>query len=410
MLSKNISFTTHYDLCTGCGLCKVSCPNKAISIIIHNGSFLPVVSEDNCNKCGKCLKICPGIGVKLKELSLSKFVEGGIKENIYIGRYLQCYTGYSNDPYLREKSASGGALSQFLIWLLEKNKIDGALVTCFDKDSPLKVRSFIARTKDEILTARGSKYAPVTLHGALNELKSAESGKYVVVGLPCHIHGLVKLMAIDKNLREKVYATFSLFCSGSQTFNYTDYLLKQYGGDVKELNYLAYREGSPTGMVAKGCGFEFFKEYKKYNKPLGSTFYPRRCLLCVDMFGELADLSFGDIHCDNPNEAGTGINAVIVRAQKWLDLLNEAKIDGVLTINEISSERMLYKRTMAPVKKGRNASFVELLRKLRLPIPEYDSKYNANVGIKIGMRYFIMRTKQFLGSHRCLWFFLPKMK
>ena len=26
-----------------------------------------------------------------------------------------------------------------------------------------------------------------------------------------------------------------------------------------------------------------------------ATFYPKRCLLCVDMFGELADVSFGDI-------------------------------------------------------------------------------------------------------------------
>lgn len=408
--SKSVSYTTHQDLCSGCGICGSACIKNAISIDNINGTFRPSVDDNICKGCGRCLKTCPGIGVKLNELSSSIFADDGIKEDKYIGRYLQCYKGNSNNPLLREKAASGGVVSQFLIWLLENKKIDGAIVTRFNKDAPLKVCSLIARTKDDVLSAKGSKYTPVSLHDAMAELNATEAGKYVVVGLPCHIQGVRKLMSIDKKLREKIYGTFSLFCSGSQTFNYTEYILKQYGGNVVDLNYLAYRENSPTGMVAKGKGFEFFKEYRKYNVPLKATFYPKRCLLCVDMFGELADVSFGDIHCDDPNEAGSGIDAVIVKSKEWQDLLNEAKAAGAITLNEITTERMLHKRAMAPVKKGRNASFVELLKKLHLPAPEYDSKYNARVNIKIGMRYIVMRTKQFIGNHRCLWFLLPKLK
>lgn len=410
MFSKSISYITHCDLCTGCGICQDVCPKKAISIVQDKSKFRPVINDAFCTSCGRCQKTCPGIGVKLNEISSSIFVDEDIKEDMFMGRFIQCYTGHCNEPLLREKAASGGALSQFLIWLLENRKIDGALVTRFDKEAPLKVRSFIARTKEDILSAKGSKYAPVSLHEALAELKVADSGKYVVVGLPCHIQGVRKLMSMDRNLREKICGTFSLFCSGSQTFNYTEYILKQYGGNAEDLNYLAYREGSPTGMVAKGSCFEFFKEYRKYNVPLKATFYPKRCLLCVDMFGELADVSFGDIHCDDPNEAGSGIDAVIVRSKEWQYLLNEAKADGAITLNEITSERMLYKRVMSPVKKGRNASFVEMLKALHLPAPEYDSKYNAKVNIKIGLRYMIIRAKQFIGNHRCLWFLLPKLK
>lgn len=407
---KSISYVVSSNICTGCGLCEYVCTKKAISISVVKGTFRPLVNESLCTGCGRCIKACPGVGAKLNEIASSVFSEYGFKGDTYIGRYLQCYTGHSNDPFFREKAASGGVLSQLLIWLLENNKIDGVLVTRFDKSAPLKVRSFIARTKEEIISAMGSKYAPVSLHEGLSELKTANAGRYVVVGLPCHLHGVRKLMSVDKNIRDKVCGLFSLFCSGSQTFSYTEYILKQYGGNVDDLNYLAYREGSPTGMVAKGNGFNIFAQYRNYNKPLGATFYPKRCLLCVDMFGELADVSFGDIHCDDPNEAGEGIDAVIVRNNEWQDLLKDAESDGAITLNGITVERILYKRTMAPVKKGRNASFVELLKKMHQPVPEYDSKYNAKIEIKIILRYMIMRTKQFIGCHKCLWFLLPKLK
>lgn len=407
---SNITYTTHHDLCTGCGICVESCPRKAINIAIDKAVFRPIVNEVICNGCERCLKVCAGVGVKLNELSSSVFAEDGIKVDLYIGRYLQCYIGHSNDSHLRELAASGGTISQFLIWLLDNNKIDGALVTRFDKNTPLKVSSFIARSKEDILSSKGSKYSPVSLHEALNELKAADPGQYVVIGLPCHVHGVRKLMAIDKKIREKICGTFSLFCSGSQTYHYTEYILKQYGGNVDDLNYLAYREGTPTGMVARGKGFNFFAEYIKYNVPLKATFYPKRCLLCVDMFGELADVCFGDIHCDDPKEAGLGVNAVIVRNKVWQELINEAMAAGAITLNEITKERMLHKRSMASVKKERNASFVEILKKMHQPVPEYDSKYDSKVDIKICIRYMIIRIKQFVGRHKTMWFLLPKLK
>lgn len=136
----------------------------------------------------------------------------------------------------------------------------------------LKVETIIASTKEDILSAKGSKYSPVSLYGVLKLLKKADGNRYVVVGLPCQVQGIRKLLDVDKKLSNKIIGVFSLFCSGSQTFNYTEYILKQCGGNVDNLEYLAYREGSPTGMVAKGKGFDFFKEYVRYNMPLKGTF------------------------------------------------------------------------------------------------------------------------------------------
>lgn len=411
--SNNISYTVKHDLCTGCGVCVSACPNNAIQMTVKDGRFVPHITEDLCKNgkgCHRCYDTCAGIGIDLCERSHFHYNDKDTKENTLAGRYLHCFVGHSNDAFLREKAASGGTLSQFLIWLLENKKIDGAIVTCFDKEAPLKVKCHIARSKEEVVSSIGSKYGPVSLHDVLPLIKESKGERFVLVGLPCHIHSMRKLASIDKSINEKIVGMFSLFCSGSQTFNYTEYILKQCGGNTKELEYLAYREGAPTGMIAKGKGFNFFKEYGKYNMPLKSTFYPRRCLLCVDMFGELADINFGDIHIEENNISGTGINGIIVRSHYWLNLLEEAYHDNSIDLREISIERMLKRRMMAKAKKERNASFVRLLHAIHCPAPIYDSSFMSSLSIKYIIRYYIMRIKQYIGKHKQLWFLLPKIK
>lgn len=54
------------------------------------------------------------------------------------------------------------------------------------------------------MKAKGSKYAPVSLHNAVAGIKAASGTKYVIVGLPCHIQGFRKLEAIDRKFRDKV--------------------------------------------------------------------------------------------------------------------------------------------------------------------------------------------------------------
>ncbi len=380
---------------------------------VKNGCFLPVVSEGTCKNdkgCHRCYDSCPGIGIDLQDCSEKSFSDFEIKENPYIGRYLQCYIGHTNDEILRESAASGGMVSQFLIWLLENRMIDGALVTGFDNNSPLKVRSYIARSKEDIINAKGSKYGPVSIHDGLKELMEADYGKFVIVGLPCHIHGIRKFLASNRKYGERIIGIFSLFCSGTQSFNYTEYILKQCGGSLKDLHYLSYREGHPSGMIAKGSSFEFFKDYNSYNRPLKSTFYPRRCLLCVDMFGELSDISFGDIHIKDKKITGVGISALIVRNRKWQTLLKDAQNDNAISLEEITENQMLENRTMASVKKSRNASFIDLLNLFHIATPRYGSSYNSKVNLKIAFRYCFMRFKQFIGKHKLLWFLLPKIK
>ena len=410
----NVTYTVNNNLCTGCGICQGACPSHAVSIVVRKGEFRPQIDVSRCNNskgCHRCYDVCPGLGVDLLELAKKEFGEDGIIEDKYIGRYLKCYTGYSKDEELRYHAASGGSLSQFLIWLLENDKIDGAVVTKFDKFEPMKVKSIVAKTREDIVSAKGSKYAPTTLGDAINNLKKEKGNRFVVVGVPCQIEGLRKLMSLDKKLASKVCGLFSVFCSGSRSFNFTEYVMKERNIDIGKIDYLAYRDnGCLGGLVVKGTNIDFYEDYQSYCHPLRSFFIPRRCVLCVDHFGELSDVSFGDIHIEPYKNDKIGVNSIVTRNPLWDDLLTQAEKSGVLSLDTLNPEVLLNSQVMAKVKKKRNVIFCKILKIIGRKAPEYGSDYGTRINIKSLLDFLQMRFQQFVGQHKKLWWIISLLK
>lgn len=435
MRTPNINHTIQNDLCTGCGVCEAICPQTAIKTVIKNGRFLPKIDDTLCNNnrgCHRCFDVCPGVGVNLISLAEDNFNDDGVLEDKMAGRFLRCYTGYSSDFEVRYHSASGGMVSQFLIWLLDKKYIDGAIVTRIDNKKPLMVESFIATSREEIISARSSKYSPVSLHKALCDLKKADGGNYVVVGLPCHIQGVRKLMATDKRIREKVSGLFAIYCSCGRTFYMTEHIFKERGIKQEHLNYFQYRDEGCLGKMVAKCPLaegntirvmnansesvienneRVYKEhYQSYYHPLRSFFIPRRCLLCIDHYGELGDISFGDIHIKPYSDDKIGINSLIVRKQLWLDLLEECKRDGAVVLDEVPFQTVSDSQPMSFKKKGRNGAFINICRKLGEEVPVYDVDYLLKPTFYDWLDYSNNRIQQFLGRHKWLWPIVSKMK
>ena len=411
----NISYTLTNDLCLGCGICENACPSKAITTVVIDGRFLPKINENSCKNskgCHRCHDICPGVGIELNRIASEQFTDKGTNTDKWIGRYMKCFTGHSNDYNIRYHSASGGMVSQFLIFLLKKGYIDGALVTAFDQENELLVRSYIATTAEDILAAKSSKYAPVSLHSAAVDIKTAKGNKYVIVGLPCHIEGFRKLEAVDRKFKEKIAGYFAIYCSSGRTFNLTEYVFNKLNIQKEELIYLAYRdEGCLGSLVAKTRDGKKYKEkYQSYYHPLRSFFVPRRCLLCIDHYGELGDVCFGDIHIEPYMEDKIGVNSLVVRKQVWLDRLLEAKAEGYITLDEISAETLNSSQKMAKKKKGRNERFIILNRRLKHAVPKYDVAMPHKVGLKTVLDYAQNRTQQFLGRHKGLWWLINILK
>lgn len=402
----NIVYTVKHNLCCGCGICEGVCPTNAIKIVAKQGLFSPVVNASKCNNekgCHRCYDVCPGLGFCLKEES-QKVFEPDLQDDRLVGRYLKTYVGYSCDVDLRYHAASGGLITQFLIWLLDHNEIDGAVVTRFDKNSDYKVSTFIATTREELLSAKGSKYSPVTMSGIIRQLKAAEGQKYVVVGLPCHIQGFRKAEKKDLLLKNKIIGYFSIFCSSSRSFFFTEYLMKERNIALEKVEYLAYRDrGNQGGLVIQGDNFDYYQDYRKYCHPLKSIFVPRRCLFCADHFGEMADLSFGDINIKPYNEDRIGINSLIVRNSLWETKLLEAVEFGVIALDMVDIDVINKSQPSAKMKKGRNLNFVRLLGGVGRKVPEYDIMASTNMSIKIVIQYAMNRMQQYIGRHKGLW-------
>jgi len=422
---RNISYTIKNDLCLGCGICQSACPSNAINILVKNGRFIPHIDKTKCKNdrgCHRCHDICPGLGVDLKRIANEQFTDEQIKNNAWAGRFLKCFTGHSNNKEIRYHSASGGMVSQFLIFLLEKGYIDGAVVTAFDEKNELMVRSYIAHNREEVLQAKSSKYAPVSLHGMSQAIKKENGSRYVIVGLPCHIQGFRKLEEKDRNFKDKIVGYFAIYCSSGRTFYLTEHVFKERGIRKENLTYFAYRdEGCLGSLVAKQQSGDpaeninkknnIYKErFQSYYHPLRSFFIPRRCLFCIDHYGELGDVCFGDIHIKPYMDDKIGINSLIVRKKKWLDLLEEAQKEGIITLNEITVDTLNASQRMAGKKKGRNERFIVLNKRLGHIVPIYDIPLPKKIGLKTVLDYAQNRAQQFLGCHKSLWWLVSKLK
>lgn len=422
---NNINKTVRNNLCTGCGICEDVCPTHSIRIECRNGENSPVLEEKTClgDKCGRCLKVCPGIGCNLTEMANKFFSNEDSKTDKYIGLFQNLHTGYSLDDEIRWHSASGGMVSQFLIYLLDKKIIDGAVVTGFSENDHITPVSYIARTKEDVLKARSSKYCPVALNKVGNEIKNSE-GKYVIVGMPCHIQGFRKRASIDRKFSEHVVGYFSIYCSSNRTFYARDFLLKRYGVDKKEIKYFAFRDNGCLGSLVvdaagKGAEFPSFATNKssecreskslisisffRYYGALRSFFKPRRCLTCIDHYGELADVCFGDIHIKPYSDDKVGISSWIVRNPYFEDLFKQAEADGYITMSDVNA-RILNEsqKAMLYPKQRRAHAIMNMDRMIGRKTAQYDIQLEKP-HLKDYVSEIVCQCQRFVGRHKVLW-------
>ncbi|MCC8147100.1 MAG: Coenzyme F420 hydrogenase/dehydrogenase, beta subunit C-terminal domain, partial [Bacteroidales bacterium] len=403
-----IQYTLKNDICTGCGICEDVCPTKSIDMIRVNGEIHPKLNKITCigDKCGRCLKVCPGVGMDLDE-DYNLVTQTEVKfEDKYIGKYKGLYTGYSLDQNIRYHGASGGLLSQFLIYLLEKKIVDGVAVTGFSELDKITPISYIARTKEEVLKAKGSKYCPVALNKIGNEIKQSD-GKYIIVGLPCHIEGFRKREKIDPKFKEKILGYFALYCSSNRSFKAQDYIFRNLKIRKKEIEYFAYRDRGCLGnMIIETPKKENEIPYSKYYRLLRSFFKPQRCLMCIDHYGKLADVSFGDIHIKPYSEDHIGISSCITKSKEFDQLLLNAQKEGYLHLDPVkpsvlnaSQAQMLYPRSRKVKAKMKIHSL------LGKKTPKFDCKYD-NPKIKDYVSVILTDIQRFIGRHKNFWFLI----
>jgi coenzyme F420 hydrogenase subunit beta len=403
--NKTILPVVKSGLCTGCGTCTGICPRNAIRMVIDKsrGIYIPQLDVERCNECGLCFEACPGHSVDFHQLNLDIF--GKEPEDVLLGNYLNCYIGHANDENIRFNSASGGMITALLLFALKEGLINGVLVTGMNKDRPLEPEPFVARTKEEIMSAAKSKYCPVPANIALREILDSKDGeRFAVVGLSCHIQGIRKSAAVNKKLKDRIAWYFGLLCNHTPTFLATEYLLclaRVKGEDISELHYRG--EGWPGKMRigVKGRDDVLLPFVEYWDKGFGHFFRPGRCLLCPDHGNELADISFGDPWGIEGDDS-SGESMAITRSGPGEELLQEAaKEDIELRLIDRARVRGV------GLREGIEAN-LSLSKTLGKRVPYYNRKLPKPV-LSAYVKTVSGYLRAYLGTNRFLWPLLPHL-
>jgi len=118
---KSIKDVVKKNGCAFCGTCEAICPSGAISHKKTDNSYKFIIDKNKCTNCGLCLKVCSGIGIDYdyhNQKIFGKKLQS--EEDKLLGVVENCYYTYSKDKNIRYHSASGGSISSFLIFLLER--------------------------------------------------------------------------------------------------------------------------------------------------------------------------------------------------------------------------------------------------------------------------------------------------
>jgi len=370
----NIKSIVVNGLCTQCGTCIAVCPFDAISLYQHKSQgLLPKVDDNLCTQCGKCVEVCPGQSVDLAQLQQEFF--GQTAKDELFGNYIEIFSGYSTVPEIRYNGASGGIVTTILISLLKKGEIDGALVVRMSQKRPLEPEVFIARTEEELISAQQSKYLPVPMNLGLKEIIKDKNGKYAIVGLPCHFHGLRLVEKKNPNLKNKILLRIGLLCGFNPTLSSTKFLLRRAGvknfEDVKEIKY---RDGDwPCGFraILKDGTDRFLYPIEQF---LFShyVFERHRCAMCLDHTCELADISVGDEWRAKLKKDAGGWSYLIVRTKIGKEIVEKFAKERLLYLEPIDSS-VIYGGQYGSLnfKKKGSFAFAKIRRLFNKQVPDY---------------------------------------
>ncbi|MCK4521240.1 MAG: Coenzyme F420 hydrogenase/dehydrogenase, beta subunit C-terminal domain [Nanoarchaeota archaeon] len=413
-MKNTIEKVTNNNLCNGCGTCIGICPVNAISLRknLSGNFYLPLIDKERCINCGKCYNVCPGHSVDFKKLNQKIF--GKQPENKLIGNFIKAYTGFSKDENLRFNCSSGALVTELLLFLLENREIDGALVTTMNEKNPLEPKVILAKTKKQILNASKSKYCPVALGVGLKEVLK-NKGKFAVVGLPCHIHGIRKAEQLIPDLKDKIKFHFGLVCMHTMGFLATEYYLKSLNikkEDIKEIQYrgkgwpgftsIYLKNGKKIEIPRNNKKKKNFKQILDYETAFHLSFIPERCLTCTDGLNELADITFGDawlpeyLKTDNK-----GTSLVITRTKKADELIERVKANKKIELNELPIESVIKGHKNALIFKKSLKAKTLFLKK-----PNYNQDLIKNVTIKNWILSFISIIFSKISKRRWSWLFL----
>ena len=269
----------------------------------------------------------------IDRLSRKRWTDEDIRK--YVGRCREAHLTCATDENVRNGAASGGTVSALLISALETGFIDAALV-CRPSihDGKVRAEPALARTRDQVLAARGSLYVPTDFAASAMDLLARAQGRLAVVALPCNLELLRRRMSRRPELAEKIAVTISLTCGHSSQEALVDAIVSRLERRTgARLVGFSFRTGPWRGKLTAE-----FDNGVTIRKPAAwftlyqnlHYFSEKKCLFCHNHFGYDADLCVGDVWLYRLKSSPIKYSGVIVRSDRGSDLLQSAVQRGAI--------------------------------------------------------------------------------
>ncbi len=376
--SRELRRIMRSELCNRCGTC-VALSEGKIAFEGREGKYRPAVLEElSEEEADRILRACAGKIFPFPEYRERIFPDAPCFHP-YIGPYEILITGYSTDPEIRRNAGSGGILSSVLIYLLEQNRIDGAIVTTMSEDQPWLTKPVIARTRGEILDAAQSKYIITSVNEILAESRDFK-GRLAYVGLPGQVQSIRKLQKMQDPAVANIRYVFGPFYGNTLYFSSVKSFLRSHGErDYRQIRKLWFRYGEWPGNMRVEMQNGRILQLKKFHANYLIPFHIlKNSLLCTDLSNEFSDLSGGDAWAPEYEERGMGYSMVIARSREAREILEHMEKEGRLVLSPCTEQQAVSMHSHGYDFKKRG-SFIRigLRRMFCRQVPDYGYKLSG---------------------------------
>lgn len=336
------------DNCCGCGVCEAVCAKKSIALMPdEHGFYKAFLNNDTCVDCGLCVKVCP-------QRHSIPFISHSVSRH---------YVAQVADKMVLQYSSSGGVAYELGRWAIRNGyKVVG---TTYDTEQDRAVWK-IADKESELSLFSGSKYIQSIPSGIISQFDKQD--KYLVVGTPCQIAGLVKYIETKRFDRNK-FLLVDFHCHGVPSYivwdKYVEYVKKRM--DVKNFTNVQFRSKS-LGWHRFLLRFE--SETKTYysNNPtdhnvfydyfFGHAWLNESCYTCsYKRENSMADIKLGDCWNKNYKDNKLGLSALSVFTEVGDEVIQEIKRD--LLLKEDAENVVCQGQIQSGAKKNKYADKIE---------------------------------------------------
>lgn len=319
--------------CMRCGACMNVCCNQLSPILIKqafdkkDAKQLMKLDADFCAGCGNCNFVCPA-RINLRSTMLTyplQGEEGQTIESYYMNGKPDENIGVYSDIFSAKseiEGQDGGVVTSLLVSGMQKGLFDTAIVV--KRTSGYFAEAVVAKTADEVIQAKGTKYIRVHMMSKLSELLEQGKRKIAIVGTACQVRAARRVQQVLLSEYPDLELTIvGLFCF--EDFNYEklkEETKKLLGVDLDQAEKTQIRKGKYIVNVGG-------KEHSVAVKELKSA-VENGCLSCPDFAANYSDISVGSVG------SAEGYSTVIVRSDVGSKLL--AQLD--LTKCEVKQEEV----------------------------------------------------------------------